>query len=66
MSIAKLISWMSARHPAKRNETCSYEAIFKGSPGRSSSNQTTLANGFQVAGHDADAYFKEVFSGPVF
>jgi len=65
MSIAKLISWMTARHPAKRSEMRSYEAIFKGSPTALGANEA-LPSRLQPVGYDADAYFKEVFAGPVF
>lgn len=66
MSIAKIISWISAHRPAKLGESISYEAIFKGSPARQEEADGNFMPGLRSIENDVDTYFKDVFAGPVF
>lgn len=66
MSVTKLISWLVAARPVKTAETISYDSIFLGATDLPVAASGNFLPGLRVVGNDVDAYFKDVFAGPVF
>lgn len=66
MSVTKLISWLVAARPAKAAETVSYDSIFQGATDLPVAASSNFLPGLRAVGNDVDAYFKDVFAGPVF
>jgi hypothetical protein len=54
---------MTTHSPARKGEYMSYDAIFKGRSGTSSTNFLPYLRAVE---NDVDTYFKEVFAGSVF
>ncbi|HSG23073.1 MAG TPA: hypothetical protein VLA64_08970 [Azonexus sp.] len=69
MSLKSFFSRVIGVHNGKSAENVSYEAIFKGESFVPAANAGDLGNylpGLRHLENDVDAYFKDVFVGPVF
>lgn len=69
MSIATLFSRLTGNRPGKSGETISYDALFKGKakhPADHAASKSNFLPGLRNIENDVDAYFKDVFAGPVF
>lgn len=66
MSITQIFRWLATPRPGKAAETISYDTIFMGAPDLPAAAGSNFLPGLRVVGNDVDAYFKDVFAGPVF
>jgi len=70
MSLKKLVVALTRYRPRKRAEVMNYEQLFKGTAGIPTAIAHNILGlpscSMVMMEKDTDAYFKEVFAGPVF
>ncbi|UCV10295.1 hypothetical protein KI614_08695 [Dechloromonas denitrificans] len=69
MSLTEIIAQLNRFKSAKQAEVMSYADVFEadaGAPVVSIGKTTPYLPGMRMVENDVDAYFKEVFAGPVF
>lgn len=69
MSLKSFIARVSGQHAGKCAETVGYDSIFSGeccAPAAGNGDSGNFLPGLRHLENDVDAYFKDVFVGPVF
>ena len=69
MSLKSFLARVTGQHAGKSAETIGYEAIFSGecnAPAADNGDSGNFLPGLRHLENDVDAYFKDVFVGPVF
>lgn len=69
MSLTEIFSHFSRSKTAKQGETMNYSDVFETDTGSTvsiSGRNEAYLPGMRLVENDVDAYFKDVFAGPVF